>query len=77
MAGVRGGVFSRLAAGMTALRETAGRWADVLVLAAVISVLFPGTGVMPYRATDMVPPAVGCLVVIAFCPQRAVWVTAS
>ena len=35
MAGVRGGVFSRLAAGMTALRETAGRWADVLVLAAV------------------------------------------
>jgi hypothetical protein len=42
-------------------------------------VLFPSTGVMPVRASDMLPPALGCLAVAVLCPQRVVrtaaWLT--
>lgn len=38
----------------------------------LMAVLFPSTGVMPMRASDMLPPALGCLAVAVLCPQRVV-----
>lgn len=58
----------RLAASMAAV---------LLALGIGMAVLFPGTGIMPFRATDMVPPAAGCLVVLLVCPPRVVRVSAT
>lgn len=44
----------------------------LLAVAAAMAVLFPGTGVMPYRPTDAIPPAICFAVVAATCPQPVV-----
>ena len=55
------------------IRRRAAIAAGVLLAAgATTALFFPGTGVMPVRVSDMFPPAVGCLIVAALCPQRLV-----
>lgn len=44
----------------------------LVTAAAAMAVLFPGTGVMPYRPTDAIPPAICFVVVAATCPQPVV-----
>lgn len=48
----------------------------LLTLGVGLAQVFPGTGVMPFRATDMVPPAVGLLLVLLLCPPRLIRVSA-
>ncbi len=44
----------------------------LLVLAASMAVLFPGTGVMPIRAMDLIPSALACAVIAASCPTTMI-----
>lgn len=44
----------------------------LLVAGATSAFLFPGNGVMPFRATDMIPPGIACVVVLVSCRQAVV-----
>src|SRR5207302_9984722 len=57
-------------------RAAAASAAGLLAVGAAMQVLFPDTGTMPYRATDMIPPAICCAVVAALCRTPVVRVGA-
>ena len=57
----------------SARRRVAVTGAGVLVLlGGMMALLFPGTGVMPISALDLIPPGVTCAVVAVVCPTRVV-----
>jgi len=57
----------------SARRRVAVTGAGVLVLlGGMMALLFPGTGVMPISALDIIPPGVTCAVVAVVCPTRVV-----
>jgi hypothetical protein len=57
----------------SARRRVAVTGAGVLVvLGGMMAILFPGTGVMPISALDIIPPGVTCAVVAVVCPTRVV-----
>ena len=57
-------------------RAAAASAAGLVTVGVAMQVLFPDTGTMPYRATDMIPPAICCVVVAALCRTPVVRVGA-
>ena len=44
----------------------------LVLLGGLMAILFPGTGVMPISALDLIPPGVACAAVAVVCPTRVV-----
>jgi hypothetical protein len=65
-----------LVADPTRRRAAAASATGLVMVGVAMQVLFPDTGRMPYRATDMIPPALCCVVVAALCRTRVVRVGA-
>ena len=75
------GLFLGIALVAAAL-TTGTRWlavvgaAPLVVLAGAFALLFPGTGVMPFHPSDIIPAALGCIGVLVLCPERTLRVGA-
>ena len=53
-------------------RSAATTAGSLLVVGATMALMFPGTGTMPFTVLDAIPAALGCVGVLAFCPNRSI-----